>query len=66
MTGIDFADEIIKSAQNRTHTKKERLRFQRADLNDLPDGQFAAFYTYKRKEWDTENKLKLESNQNDI
>lgn len=37
VTGIDFADDIIKSAQKRTSQKKERLTFQTADLNKLSE-----------------------------
>jgi cyclopropane fatty-acyl-phospholipid synthase-like methyltransferase len=36
VTGIDFADEIVKSAQNRTRFKRERLNFLTADLNAIP------------------------------
>ena len=35
MTGVDFATEAIVRAQKRTATKKERLRFIEADINEL-------------------------------
>lgn len=37
VTGIDFVDDIIKSAQKRTLLKKDRLTFLTADLNNLSE-----------------------------
>lgn len=96
VTGIDFAEEIIESALNRTHLKRDRLNFLTADLNAIPQtlnkfnfiisvdtlyfaselaesikaiknllmpgGQFAAFFTFKKKIGDSENKLNPETN----